>query len=292
MKRVQVVTDSTADIPAQWAAELNITVVPCLIYDGAEVFRDRIDISPEAFFQRLATSPELPRTSQPPIRDFVQTYQDILRRDGGTGIVSIHVPGRFSGTVNAAWAAAQEMADPSRIEIVDSGTVSMGMGWIVVEAARLAQTGASLEEVSQAARSLLHRSKTAAMIDTLDNLYRGGRISQVSALLGSALQIKPLISLEGGEATVWGKVRTRKRALRRLAEEVQSWGPLAEMAVLHIAAEELARELAALLGDRVPAERLLFQAAGPALATHLGLGAVGVCGLRAAEGRNSDHVQA
>ena len=291
MKRVQVVTDSTADVPAQWAAELNITVVPCLIHAGTEVFRDRVDISPEVYYQRLAESHELPRTSQPPMREFVHTYRHILDANGSADIVSIHVAGRFSGAVNAAWAAAQEMADPSRIEIVDSGTVSMGMGWVVVEAARLAQTGASLTQVSDAAHALVRRSKTAAMIDTLDNLYRGGRISQVSAMLGSALQIKPLISLEGGEAIVWGKVRTRKRALRRLVEEVQSWGLLAEMAVLHIAAEELAQELAALLSDRVPADRLLFQAAGPALATHLGLGAIGVCGLRAAEEGNSQYGQ-
>ena len=279
MKQVQVVTDSTADIPAELAAELDIAVIPCLVYVGQDVFRDRIDISPEMFYDRLARSQGLPRTSQPAIRGFVQTYQSILESDHNAGIVSIHIAGRFSGTVNAAWAAAQEMADPSLIEVIDSGTVSMGLGWAVIEAARLAQTGTTLTETSQAARALLLRCRTAAMIDTLDNLYKGGRISQISATLGTALQIKPLISLDGGEVTVWGKVRTRKRALRRLGEEVQSWGPLAEMAVLHTGAEPLARELAALVQDLVPAERTIFEPAGPALTSHLGLGAVGMCAL-------------
>jgi DegV family protein with EDD domain len=119
------------------------------------------------------------------------------------------------------------------------------------------------------------------MIDTLDNLYKGGRITQISAVLGTALQIKPLLSIQGGEVTVWGKVRTRKRALKRLEEEVRSWGSLVEMSVLHGGAEDLARKLADSLQDLVPAERVLFQPAGSALISHLGLGAVGVAAVAA-----------
>jgi DegV family protein with EDD domain len=155
----------------------------------------------------------------------------------------------------------------------------MALGWAVIEAARVAQRGASSAEVSQHVQGVLPRLRTAAMIDTLENLVKGGRISQVSATLGTMLQIKPLVSVQFGKITVWGRVRTRTRALNRLAAEVHSWGSLSEMAVLHTDAEELAGSLAAMLGDVAPADRMLLEPAGSALTFHLGLGAVGVCAL-------------
>jgi DegV family protein with EDD domain len=285
VKRVRIVTDSTADVPEVLASELDIAIVPCLVYIGQEAYRNGLDLSPQEYYDRAASRPVLPRTSQPATGDFVSTYRRMLDQEQSEGIISIHVAANFSGTVNGAWAAAQELSDPSQVEVVDSGTVSMGMGWVVIEAARMAQAGATKEEVSQATRALLPRSKTAAMIDNLENLYKGGRISQVSAALGTALQIKPLLSLHGGQVSVWGKVRTRSRALKRLVERVREWGPLAEMAVLHAGAEELAQSLADELADLIPAERVVFQAAGLALTTHLGLGAVGVCALQADHGQ-------
>jgi DegV family protein with EDD domain len=212
----------------------------------------------------------------------VEAYERVLAQDPETRIVSIHVAGNLSGTINAAWAAAQTLADPARVRVIDSGQVSMGMGWAVVEAARIAQTGASQEEVSRSVQALLPRLRTAAMIDTLENLYKGGRISQISATLGTALQIKPLLSIQDGQVSVWGKVRTQSRALKRLIAEVRSWGQLAEMAVLHTGAKELLHELANALEDRVPPGRMMIIPAGSALTAHLGLGAVGVCALVAA----------
>jgi DegV family protein with EDD domain len=279
VKRVRIVTDSVADIPAALARELDITVVACQVYFGQEVYRDGVDLSPEAFFDKLARSPVLPHTSQPPIGHFLDTYQTILAADPSVQIISIHVPGVFSGTVSTAWAAAQMLSNPSCVEVIDSGLVSMGMGWVVIEAARKAQSGATRAEVSQYMRMLLSRSRTAAMIDTLENLYKGGRISQISAILGTALQIKPLLSIHDSKVTVWGKVRTRSRALKRLVAEVQSWGAMAEMTVLHGGAEELAYTLTEQLQGMIPADRMLVIPAGAALITHLGLGAVGVCGL-------------
>jgi len=288
MAKVKIVTDSTGDVPAALARELEISIVPCQVIFGNQVYRDQIDLSPEEFYAKSAQSEELPRTSQPLMRDFVDTYQRLLNREPEAEIVSIHVAARYSGTVNGAWAAAQTLPEPTIVEVIDSGTVSMGMGWPVIEAARTAKTGATRDEVAQYVQGLLPRSKTAAMIDTLDNLRKGGRINHIAALLGTALQIKPLLNLHGGEIDVWGRVRTRKRALKRLVAEVQSWGSLAEMAVLHANAEALARELAEALGEVVPAERVLFTPAGPALTAHLGLGAVGVCGLIAPDGQSRE----
>lgn len=283
MGRVAVATDSTADLPPAVAAELNIAVIPCLIYWGQEELLDGVDVESWAFYDRLLHSSELPRTAQPAMNSFVDTYRRLLEEERCEAVISIHVTGNVSGTVNAAWAAAQGLSDPSRIDVIDSGQVSMGMGWAVIRAARMAQAGATLKELGQAVRDLLPRLRAAAMIDTLDNLYKGGRISQITAAVGTALQIKPLVSIRDGQIQVADRVRTRSRALQRLEALVRSWGPLAEVSVLHTGASELAEDLAGKLADLAPHSQLSVQAAGPALTVHLGLGAVGVCALAAAD---------
>lgn len=285
MGRVRIATDSTADVPAALASELDITVVPCQVFWGQEVYRDGIDLEPWAFYDRLARSSELPRTSQPPMHLFVDAYRRLLDEKECEAIVSIHVPGIVSGTVNAAWAATQTLDEPSRVEVIDSGQVSMGMGLAVIQAARMARAGATQAEIVHAVRGMLPRLRAAAMIDNLDNLYKGGRINQVTATLGAVLQIKPLIRIQDGRIDMVDKVRTRSRALNRLDALVRSWGPLAEMAVLHIGVEDLAQDLAIRLQDLGPGAPVAPQPAGAALSTHLGLGAVGVCALQVSEDR-------
>ena len=283
MRRVGVVTDSTADIPEQMALDLGIDVVPCQVFFGEKVYRDGLDLAPESFYEKLARSPELPRTSQPAVSSFVQVYRRLLEQENYETVVSIHVAGNLSGTLNSAWAAAQAMPEPRQIEILDSGQVSMGMGWAVIQAARRAQNGASGEEVAEWARSSLPRLRTVAMIDTLENLYKGGRISQFSAAIGSALQIKPLVSLQAGELSVLARVRTRSRALNALVDRVREWGGVADIAALHAGAEDLLEVLVGQLRTILPDQEMLVLPAGPALTTHLGLGAVGVCALLEAD---------
>jgi DegV family protein with EDD domain len=282
MGRVRIATDSIADVPAGLASDLDIAIVPCQVFFGQEVYADGVDLSPEAFYDRLARSPELPRTSQPPVSRFVETYRRLLDAEQAEAVISIHVAGNLSGTVNAAWAAAQMLPDPSRVEVIDSGQVSMGLGWAVIEAAKVAQAGAPQTTVSRIVRESLPWLRAAAMIDTLDNLYRGGRINQVTATLGTVLQIKPLIRIQGGQVEIVDKVRTRSRALKRLESMVRDWGMPEALAVLHTSAEELAQDLAGLLQDLLPDRQLLIAPAGSALTSHLGLGAVGVCALVAA----------
>jgi DegV family protein with EDD domain len=279
MRRVAVVTDSTADIPPDLVSDLGITVVACQLFFGEESYRDGVDLSSQEFYQKLARSSEIPTTSQPPVSAFVEAYRQLLEGDGYEAVVSIHIAGSLSGTLNSAWAAVQALPEPSRVEIVDSGQVSMGMGWAVVEAARQAQAGATQAAVVERARSCLPRLRTAAMIDTLENLYKGGRISLFSTAVGVALQIKPLISLQDGDLAVWAKVRTRSKALNALVERMLGWGPLAEVAVLHTDAQDLAQMLAGRLQEAMPAQEMRILAAGSALTSHLGLGAVGACAL-------------
>jgi DegV family protein with EDD domain len=283
MRRVGVVTDSTADVPVRLATELGIEVVPCQVSFGEEVYRDGLDLSPEAFYRRLARSPELPRTSQPTVNSFVEVYRRLLEQEDYEAVVSVHVAGNLSGTVNSAWAAAQVMREPWRVEVLDSGQVSMGTGWAAIEAARVAQEGGSRSEVSERVRNCLPQLRTVAMIDTLENLYKGGRINQFSAAVGTVLKIKPLVSLQAGEITVWGKVRTRSRALDALSDRVQEWGGVVEIAALHSDAQDLLAALTQRLHVFYPGKDILVLPAGSALTTHLGLGAVGVCALLESE---------
>ena len=283
MSGLRIATDSTADVPAGLAADLQIVVVPCQVFWGEQVYRDGIDLAPQQFYDKLARSVDLPKTSQPPVSRFVETYHRLLDLEGSEAVISIHVAGNLSGTVNAAWTAAQTQLDPSRIEVIDSGQISMGIGWAVIRAARMARAGATRDEITLSVQEMLPNLRGAAMIDTLDNLYKGGRISQVTAALGTVLKVKPLISIQEGHIRVTEKVRTRSRALKRLVTMVQSWGPLAEVAVLHTGAEGLALEFKAMIEDLAPYREIMVQPAGPALTTHLGLGAVGVCAVLAGE---------
>ncbi|MGD8904962.1 MAG: DegV family protein [Anaerolineae bacterium] len=281
MAGLRIATDSTADVPPGLASDLQIAVVPCQVFWGEEVYRDGVDLQPQEFYQMLARSADLPKTSQPPMNRFVETYRRLLNVEGAEAVISIHVAGNLSGTVNGAWAAAQTLSDPSQIEVIDSGQISLGLGWAVIEAAQMAQSGFSREDVSRAVHGMLPRLRAAAMIDTLENLYKGGRISQVTAALGTVLRVKPLIRIERGRVEVIERVRTRSRALKRLVVMVRSWGPLARVAVLHTGAEELAQELVSMIEDLAPDNEIMIEPAGAALTTHLGIGAVGVCAVAA-----------
>jgi DegV family protein with EDD domain len=278
---VRVVTDSTSDIPDEVASEFEIAVVPCQVMLGQRRYRDGIDLSPEEFFGLLAKSEERLRTSGPTVNDFVDAYRRLLHEEGASKILSIHVASTLSGTLNSAWAAIQTLTEPGRVELIDSGKVSMGTGWVAVEAARVARQGATFEEVAAVARDAMQRTRVVAMIDTLENLYEGGRISVLSAALGSALQIKPLLDIRDGEVLVWGKVRTRARALDSLVARVRGWGQLERVAVLHAGAPELLSELVGRLEEILPGQEMMLAPAGSALTSHLGLGAVGVCALMA-----------
>lgn len=281
MERIGIVTDSTADIPPDLAAELGISVIPCQVTFGETTYLDGVDLSGEAFYDRLASSAELPRTSQPPVQAFIEAYRRLLDQEHCQSIFSIHIAGTLSGTLNAAWAATQALANPARVEIIDSGQVAMGLGWLVIIAARAARAGATRAQVGEAIRSAGPRLRTVAMIDTLENLYRGGRIRLFTAALGTALQIKPLVSLEGGEITVWNRVRTRAKAFNALVGRLEEMGPFEELAILHSGAPDLVQILTRHLGVIWPGNEMLVLPAGAALVSHLGLGAVGACGLLA-----------
>ena len=217
---VRIVTDSTCDLPSDLVTAYSVRVVPLTVFFGDEALLDGVDIDPPAFYERLRSSKLHPRTSQPSVELFRTAYEELGQETDE--IVSIHVSSKLSGTLNAASVAREEVASALRIDLIDSYSVSVGLGLIVLEAAAVAKAGGRLEDVVAAARRAMDRTEVYVMVDTLEYLQRGGRIGRASSLLGSVLSIKPLLHVQGGEIEAQERVRTRTKAVERLYELVTS----------------------------------------------------------------------
>lgn len=270
---VKVVTDSASDIPVTIARDLGITVVPDNVHFGQRTYRDGVDLTREEFFIELAKSPVLPTTSQPAVGVFEEVYRQLGRE--ARQIVSIHLPAKLSAVLNSAHLAAQSLPD-LEIVLIDSTQVSMGMGWLVIIAARAARQGKNLAEILALVKDTIPRLRLIAMLDTLEYVQKGGRIGKGAALLGTLLSMKPIVQLLDSELLPVENVRTRRRALQRLAEIVTEMAPLEEAAVVHANAPALAHELAEMLAPVHPLDRILIGQVGAILGTHTGPGAVGV----------------
>lgn len=270
---VKVVTDSASDIPVTIARDLGITVVPDNVHFGQRTYRDGVDLTREEFFIELAKSPVLPTTSQPAVGVFEEVYRQLGRE--ARQIVSIHLPAKLSAVLNSAHLAAQSLPD-LEIVLIDSTQVSMGMGWLVIIAARAARQGKNLAEILALVKDTIPRLRLIAMLDTLEYVQKGGRIGKGAALLGTLLSMKPIVQLLDSELLPVENVRTRRRALQRLAEIVTEMAPLEEAAVVHANAPALAHELAEMLAPVHPFDRIPIGQVGAILGTHTGPGAVGV----------------
>ncbi|MDQ5851405.1 MAG: DegV family protein [Chloroflexota bacterium] len=273
---VAVVVDSTADIPLHLQEQLGITVVPLLVLFGSEQFRDGIDLSNDEFYARLAEGKVHPTTSQPSAGDFAEAYQQLATDH--EGIVSIHLGGKLSGTVRSAQQAAEMVADVP-IRVIDSGSVSMGLGFLGIEAAQMAQAGKGLDEIAAGIEAMIPRIVLWAVLDTLRYLERGGRIGRGRAFLGTLLNVKPLIAVRE-EVHPVERVRTHNKAIARMVELASAEGPYKHLAVLHSAREELANELADRLGAIHPRDQIIVSHLTSVIGVHAGPGTLGVTGIK------------
>ncbi len=223
---VKIVTDSTADLPSDIVSELGITVVPANVRFGNDDYKDGVDLSADEFFDKLLNGPDFPTTSQPSIGEFQgPAYERIAAQDGVDGIVSVHVSGKLSGTMNSATQGANQAAVDCPIEVLDTRQASMGSGLAAIAAARAAQGGAGAEETADAARSAIARSQCFALLDTLEYLIKGGRIGKARGAIGKLLRIKPMIILRDGEVNDLAKERTHVRAIARLRRTAEEYAP-------------------------------------------------------------------
>ncbi len=271
---VKVITDSTSDLPASFRDQLGIEVVPLTVSFGTESFGDGVDISPMEFLTRLKSSSSLPKTSQPSVPTFAAAFQHAI--DEGFDVVCVTLSSELSGTFNSARLAAQEV-DSDRVTVIDSRSTSMELGWVAVAAARAAQAGASAPDVVAAAEHAITHTSLFAVLQTLDYVYKGGRIGRAQHLFGSALAIKPIIAFRDGIVEPVERVRTWKKAIARLVELVEPTPT--DIMVLHSDNLPDAERMASTLRERFPSATVGVDQAGAIITTYAGPGAVAVFAL-------------
>jgi DegV family protein with EDD domain len=274
MKKVQIVTDSTADLPEKLIEEYNIVVVPLkVIFSGKETYRDGVDISTEQFYRRLVESREAVTTSQPTPGEFASVYASLP----SPSVISIHISGAMSGTCQSA-GIARKMVRGADIEVIDSKSVSMGLGLIVLEAARAASKGKTKEEILKIIYDLQARLQVYFIVDSLEYLVRGGRIGMATAFLGTILNIKPLLFLKDGLVQPYEKIRGRAKAIERLVQivEEETAGQRIKCSIVHgmdpAGMEQICRKIRPGLNCAEP----VISQLGAVVGTHTGPGVVGI----------------
>lgn len=272
---VRIVTDSTADLPADLAEQLNISVVPLSVIFGNEVFREGVDISHDLFYDKLVRSRVMPTTSAPSIGDFLAVYERLLKETDE--IVSIHLSSKLSATHSVACQAAQKVAERgATVEVIDSGSVSLGMTFIVTAAARAAAAGAGVDEIKRIAAEMIPRIRIIVTLDTLEYLRRGGRIGRARAFLGAVLKVKPLLSLRDGEVHPEERVRTKALAMDRTFQIATSYPRIKEAAVGYSTNPGDAEEMRRRLQEALPNVSIRVGRVGPVIGVHAGPGVLGI----------------
>jgi DegV family protein with EDD domain len=274
---VKIVTDSSSDITPDLIKELDITVVPLFARFGEEIFRERIDLTDEQFYDKLINGNVFPVTIQPNPQDFVDVYQKVAKE--ADAIVSIHISNKLSGTLNSATQAKDIVGNICPIELVDSQTVTIALGLIVLAAARVAKKGGSLKEVLDVAREASSMSSAYCLLDTLKYLEKGGRIGKAKALVGTLLNVKPIVSLKDGEVIPYGQVRSRVKGLDQVVEIVKKSGDIKDIAVAYSTTPEDAHALAERLSPIVNNKEIRVYRMGTTLGIHTGPGSLVVATL-------------
>jgi DegV family protein with EDD domain len=273
MKRVRIVTDSTADIPDDLVEDLEIGIVYDYINFGTQSLRDKVDISRPEFYSRLESERETPTTASPGVGEFEEVY----RKAGApqVAIVALHPPAEFSALHNTAILAARSFPEGT-VTIIDSGQLSMGMGWQVIAAAEAAQASASVEEVVALMAAIKPRVRLFAALDTFEFLRRSGRVGWTETIFGTLLRIKPLIEVRDGQIMPRDRVRTSQRAMDRLVELTEVMEPLESLAIMHSNWREGADELRRRLSQSYPQKDMLIVDVTPVIGVHVGPRGLGV----------------
>lgn len=279
-RKVAVVTDSTSDLLKETAAERGITVVPLNVHFGDEVFRDQVDISTDEFMAKMATAEKLPTTSQPS----VGAFETAFRAAGAQEIICPILSSRLSGTFQSAQIAAQNLAGEIKVELVDTLNVSYGLGFQVLRAADLADEGLDATTIAQTLRNEMTRYHVVFFVETLEHLRRGGRIGKAAQMVGSLLQLRPLLRIDEGQVVPYERTRTRSKAIRALADFATDNLLPEELAILYNTTPEDAEILAGMLQSVTPDREIPLIKLGPVIASHIGPDVLGV----AVKARNND----
>ena len=270
---VRIVTDSSADLPADLVQQHGITVLPCYVVVDDQTFKDGVEINADEFYRRLQADGRTPTTAQPTVADFQEVYRDIASQ--GDQALSIHVSAKLSGTLNSAEQAKASL-DGAEIELIDSKLTSIPLGLAVLDAAITASEGGSLQEVAAKVREGLGLHHGLFALDTLEYLYKGGRIGKARAFMGSVLHVKPILRLQDGEAHPVERPRNRERAMRRLVELASELAPVRRLAVIYSTDPDRMAILKQDLTGLLPADQIIEARFGSTLGTYIGPDALGV----------------
>lgn len=274
MKKIKIVTDSTVDLADHQIEQYELEVVPLSIYIDGQTYTDRVDITPEGFMKKMAKSAELPKSSQPPAGLFVELYDRLA--DEGYDVISIHMTGGMSGTVQSAETAAT--MTKGNVTVIDSRFISRGLAFQVIEAAKMAQAGKSKAEILEVIDKIKMNTRLFVYVDTLENLIKGGRIGKGKGFIGSLLNIKPIASLEGGVYTPVTKVRSHTQAAKYLAQQFMQdvkGKTIKGVAIAHAEGLELANKLTKAIFELTEYDDVDIVFTTPIVSTHTGAGAIG-----------------
>ncbi len=273
--KVRLVTDSSSDLPEQLLQRFKIAVVPLLVHFGTESYSD-LELSPRAFWKKAAEVAR-PQTSQPSPGVFEEIFERLVEQ--GKQVVCVTLTGKHSGTADTARLAAKRFGEA--VQVFDSQSLSLGAGFQVLAAAKAAAGGCSMENVMAVLDDVRSRVRLAVVLNTLENVRRGGRADGFIAIVDRmtrVLDIKPIVGFEEGHLQLLGVARSFRRALGRVLDMLEGVGPLEYLGVAHTRNREMAEELADRLAERFgfPRERILVQEAGAVVGSHAGIGAIGV----------------
>ena len=268
--KIKIVTDSTADLPPGLARELGITVVPAYVRFGNAVYRDQVDISEEEFYQRLSRDPIHPSTEPPSPQDFADIYR--MLSEEADGIISIHISSKLSATCNSAQRGKKMLEKELPIEVVDSQSVTMGLGLLNITAADAVESGKNLMQVVRDIEQNIPRIHLLGLFDNLKYLARGGRIGKAKALLCSVLNVKPMLTMKDGEVEPAGQVRNRANGIDRLVQFARNARNIQDLAIVYSTTFDEAESLARRIDPIFKRERIIRTRLGPVLGVHGGPG--------------------
>lgn len=277
MSRLAILTDSIADVPPDVAQQLGITVVPAYVQIEGRSLRDGVELSRAELYSKLPTLTHLPTTASPSVYDFATAFRSLVGKV--SEVIAILVTRSVSSIIDMAHLGSEEVPELD-IHVVDSGQLTMAEGFQVIAAAEAAAAGKGQHEIMEIIHSMQSRIRLVAMLDTLEYLRRSGRVAWVRASAARLLDIKPIIEFKRGEAFLIGQVRTRHKAIERLAEIVSSWGPLERLALLHTSAPDfdVFCERMSVLFDT---SKALISEVGPAVGVHVGPRGLGIAAITA-----------
>jgi DegV family protein with EDD domain len=265
---VKIVTDSLSDITSDLAGELGITVVPVYVRFGEDIYRDRVEITTEEFYRRLVHDAAFPSTTQPMPNDFLTVYNGLAKE--ADEILVINLSSKLSGTYRSALQAKEMFTGKSRIEVIDTQTVIMGLGLIVIAVAKAVKVGANLDKAADLVRRLMPRSHPVMLMNTLKYLVKGGRIGKAQGMVGSLLSVKQILTMKDGEVSPLSRAHSRAAGIDYIYNFVAGFPKIESLAVEHATTPDEANRLVERLGLLFPKEQIYQSTVSPVIGAYVG----------------------